>query len=293
MKDLLRILAATTLLLIVFFGLYYLLFANHAPTPTTNYQLVDLPPSHTEIASSPTSTQSTPSSTPTVATSSYLTITAGCTIVVDHTCYQAFSAPDASSTKRADLRVGTVLLIKDSVVGNDGEIWYEIDFAEALRYEDRLTLPWFVPSASGIIVDTYGPQDLATQTASTSSNKLLVVDRSEQKMFAYEDKTLVYTYTISTGRDLTPTPRGIFTVFRKTPTRYMQGPIPGINTTYYDLPGVPWNLYFTEQGAVVHGAYWHDDFGNQHSNGCVNLPPRDAKHVYDWADLGMTLIVQD
>ena len=73
----------------------------------------------------------------------------------------------------------------------------------------------------------------------------------------------------------------------------MQGPIPDISEKQYDLPGVPWNLYFTEQGAVIHGAYWHNKFGQLWSSGCVNLPPEKAKKLYLWADLGMEVIVRD
>ena len=98
---------------------------------------------------------------------------------------------------------------------------------------------------------------------------------------------------ISTGLELTPTPRGTFSVFKKTPSRYMQGPLPGLPYDYYDLPGVPWNLYFTHEGAVIHGAYWHNSFGSRYSHGCVNLPPDEAKKLYDWAVLGTTVIVQD
>ena len=100
--------------------------------------------------------------------------------------------------------------------------------------------------------------------------------------------------TISTGLELTPTPRGTFTIFRKTPTRYMQGPLPYMPVQkYYDLPGVPWNLYFTESGAVIHGAYWHENFGSQYSHGCVNVDLDLAKQLYDWADLGTTVVVED
>ncbi|MCR4306356.1 MAG: L,D-transpeptidase, partial [Candidatus Yonathbacteria bacterium] len=90
-----------------------------------------------------------------------------------------------------------------------------------------------------------------------------------------------------------PTPRGTFTIFKKTPSRYMQGPIPDIADQYYDLPGVPWNLYFTHEGAVIHGAYWHDSFGSAYSHGCVNLPPEQARKLYNWADLGTGVIVKD
>ena len=72
----------------------------------------------------------------------------------------------------------------------------------------------------------------------------------------------------------------------------MQGPIEGVSDHYYDLPGVPWNMYFTEEGAAIHGAYWHTDFGETHSNGCINLPLEIAEKMYKWADLGTEVIVR-
>lgn len=74
----------------------------------------------------------------------------------------------------------------------------------------------------------------------------------------------------------------------------MQGPLPYLQSNqYYDLPGVPWNLYFTEQGAVIHGAYWHDSFGHPYSHGCVNLSPENAFKLYVWTPLGTPVIVRD
>ena len=73
----------------------------------------------------------------------------------------------------------------------------------------------------------------------------------------------------------------------------MQGPLPGISDQYYDLPGVPWDLYFTHEGGAIHGAYWHDKFGERWSHGCVNLPIEKAKELYEWTDLGTTVVVRD
>jgi len=33
----------------------------------------------------------------------------------------------------------------------------------------------------------------------------------------------------------------------------------------------------------LHGAYWHDNFGQRMSHGCVNLPPSEAKWLYEWS----------
>lgn len=62
---------------------------------------------------------------------------------------------------------------------------------------------------------------------------------------------------------------------------------------YYDLPGVPWDLYFTRNGDVIHGAYWHDKFGEPWSHGCVNLPVEQAMKLYKWAEVGVPVTVKE
>ena len=111
-------------------------------------------------------------------------------------------------------------------------------------------------------------------------------------MAAYDGDILFMKVPISTGLELTPTPLGTYKVFKMTPSRYMQGPLPGVSDQVYDLPGVPWNLYFTTEGAVIHGAYWHDHFGQPWSHGCVNLPLDKARELYLWASIGTKVTVQ-
>lgn len=266
----------------------------------TDYRLTPLPETVVATTAKATSTRPSP---PRVAVPTgplqdqpaepltYVEITTGCSVSLGESCVRAYATPSASSTERTKLRIGAVLYVKDTVTAADGTRWYQIDFPETLRYPERLTLPWYIPEGAGTLVKTDGPRDLTAETPTTT--KRLLVDRSDQVLYAYLGNELVRTYRVSTGRTVTPTPRGTFTVFRKTPSRYMQGPIPGISTNYYDLPGVPWNLYFTEQGAVVHGAYWHSSFGSPYSNGCVNVKPSEAKELYEWAEVGMAVTVQD
>ena len=44
---------------------------------------------------------------------------------------------------------------------------------------------------------------------------------------------------------------------------------------------------------MIHGAYWHDNFGKKWSSGCVNLDPEKAKELYMWAEIGMEVTVRD
>ncbi|MBP7687949.1 MAG: L,D-transpeptidase, partial [Thermoflexales bacterium] len=106
----------------------------------------------------------------------------------------------------------------------------------------------------------------------------------------YEGDELVWSTRCATGAAFTiegmgmvdfTTPTGEHTVVRKRPSRHMMGFIGRADE--YDLPGVPYCTYFTQEGAAVHGAYWHNDFGHPRSHGCVNVLAEDAKWVYRWS----------
>jgi hypothetical protein len=40
-------------------------------------------------------------------------------------------------------------------------------------------------------------------------------------------------------------------------------------------------MYF-EGSYALHGAFWHDRFGQVRSHGCVNLAPEDARWLFRW-----------
>jgi hypothetical protein len=188
------------------------------------------------------------------------------------------------------LRTGVVLKVGETVM-IDGERWYKILFSHELRYPERVQGGWYVSAEFVQLFSNDGDKEYKKGMA--TSSKRIIVDLSEEMLYAYDGDTLFMQEPISTGLDQTPTPRGTFTIYEKTPSRYMQGPILGVSDQVYDLPGVPWNLYFTVDGAVIHGAYWHNSFGHPWSHGCVNLPPQKAKELYLWADVGMTVTVRD
>lgn len=221
----------------------------------------------------------------------YLEVVDGCDAYYRGACVFAHTKPDESSPV-IPLRTGVVLKVAETIE-EAGQSWHRIAFNEWIRYPGRIGTTWYVAATSSIALHKEKDTEDLSLGEIASSSKRILVDRSDQWLSAYDADTLFMETTISTGLALTPTPRGVFTVYRKTPSRYMQGPLPGISDQYYDLPGVPWNLYFTYQGGVIHGAYWHENFGKPWSHGCVNLDPTAAERLYRWADVGTTVIVQD
>jgi lipoprotein-anchoring transpeptidase ErfK/SrfK len=111
------------------------------------------------------------------------------------------------------------------------------------------------------------------------SDKWIDVNTFEQTLAAYEGDRMVYATLVSSGLPQWETDPGLFRVFAKVKLARMSGR-EGL-ADYYFLEDVPWATYFNKDMAL-HGAYWHDKFGFKHSHGCVNLPPADARWIFDW-----------
>ena len=240
---------------------------------------------------------STTASAPVISASlfyHYIQITCGCGPYYDLTpCVNMRSGPGTEYPVMGRLRNGVVLAVDSTTVQGGDLTWYKIIFDKTIRYPERVTGDWYVAvdSSSVLPLVNIGDEFLTSKTATTS--KRVEVYLSKEMLYAYDGDKLFMQEPISTGLDTTPTSVGTFKVYKKTPSRYMQGPLPGVSDQVYDLPGVPWNLYFTPAGDVIHGAYWHNHFGEPWSHGCVNLSPDNAKKLYLWADIGTKVIVAD
>lgn len=119
----------------------------------------------------------------------------------------------------------------------------------------------------------------------------ILVDISMQRMWTYERGELVNSYLVSTGTTKFPTPTGEFLVSlkrEKTRMSWVYGPN---NPDNYDLKDVPWVLTF-KAPYNIHGAYWHNNFGQRMSHGCINMSIEESKEVYEWARVGAAVIVQ-
>jgi lipoprotein-anchoring transpeptidase ErfK/SrfK len=111
----------------------------------------------------------------------------------------------------------------------------------------------------------------------------IVVDVTNQTLTAYQGDVVVMHTSVSTGRPATPTVLGNYTIRTKIPAQRMRGP-------GYDLPNVPSVMYFYA-GYAIHGAYWHNNFGQTMSHGCVNMRLDEAAALYEWASLGTEVYV--
>jgi lipoprotein-anchoring transpeptidase ErfK/SrfK len=119
---------------------------------------------------------------------------------------------------------------------------------------------------------------------------VIAVDTYEQSLGVYRNGGLVYATLASSGSRAFPTREGIFQIRVKLTHGRMTGAYFDDRRDYYYLEDVPWILYYDGQRGL-HGAYWHDNFGIRTSHGCVNLAPRDARWLYDNAQVGDTVMI--
>lgn len=154
-----------------------------------------------------------------------------------------------------------------------GVPWYEVS-------DDWDRRKYYVRAYTLRIVSREELTPLGTDVS--SSEKSILIDLDTQTMVAFERKKEVYQGLICTGMLPGYTPNGEFEIFSKRPSRRMvsdegyQWP--------YDLPCVPWVSYFTQRGVAFHGVYWHSNWGHRMSNGCINMPPEEAKWLYRWTE---------
>jgi lipoprotein-anchoring transpeptidase ErfK/SrfK len=128
--------------------------------------------------------------------------------------------------------------------------------------------------------ETGGLPQLSIGDIPSLTEKWIDVDLSEQRVVAYQGTRPLKSFLISSGKDATPTLKGVFRVTSKVPTtRMMGGSVE--NGDYYNLANVQWVTYFYG-GYSFHGTYWHKNFGHPMSHGCINMTNDDAKWIYDW-----------
>ncbi|MCA9636239.1 MAG: L,D-transpeptidase [Myxococcales bacterium] len=155
----------------------------------------------------------------------------------------------------------------DAVTTDAGRFW---PVGEGRWVEDdKVNAVVFIDPPAGVLQ----PQQLAR-----GNDQWIDVDLGEQVLVAYRGHQPVFATMVSSGKG-SPTPRGNYPIWAKVASMTMG------NQDYEDKPymveHVPWVLLFQGHNAL-HGAYWHDRFGQRRSHGCVNLAPKDARWIFEW-----------
>lgn len=129
------------------------------------------------------------------------------------------------------------------------------------------------------------------------NDKTIRVNLDYQTLSCYEGNTEVYFCRISSGIKYNPetgqmdskraTPVGNLLTHWKIVSQNMTA---GTFQSGYSTPAVPWSTMISGEGIAIHGAFWHNAFGEKRSHGCINVTPEDAKWIFRWTTPYVSLV---
>jgi lipoprotein-anchoring transpeptidase ErfK/SrfK len=186
----------------------------------------------------------------------------------------------APKNKKVNIRNGTSTVEQEGVNGR-------------AILQDQAVDQIFSGLANGSVSVNLTSTQLAFKTETNRSvgldyNKYIEINLSSQRLWAYQDNSVVFSTPITSGATGAgfPTVTGLFNIYAKERSRYLNGrPYGWDYNVYVDY----WMPFYGGYG--LHDADWRSAFGGQDyyyggSHGCVNMPKSSAAFIYSWANIG-------
>jgi hypothetical protein len=170
-----------------------------------------------------------------------------------------------------------ILWIDQIKTDENGQVLYRINE----RYGNPGDIFW----AAGEAFRPLTSEELTPISPDVVDKSILVnVNWNIQTLTCFEGNTEVYFTRISSGvtsgsTPITPFGGQGFPIWRKMHSVHMAG---GTNANGWDLIGIGWTELFVGEGVAIHSTFWHNNFGEPMSHGCINASPQDAKWLFRW-----------
>ena len=181
-------------------------------------------------------------------------------------------SPDAPSVGTLGVGKRVKVLAEEQGTPVGGEpVWYLIDggrFAGGRVHSSLITrIDQPTPNTS--------PPDPAP-----ADGTWITVDRAARTLTFVQGGQPAFTTFVALGKAGVETAAGRSEIVGKIRTDDMSSAHNPDAVNSYFLPAVPNVQYFRDDGSALHGTYWHDDFGAQESQGCINLTHADAAYLF-------------
>jgi hypothetical protein len=182
-------------------------------------------------------------------------------VIAPVTVARRWCLPDGPAVGR--LGYGAVLRVVDVQEDDWGNVWYR----------DGEGGFW----VQGLHVRRLDPAEDLAPLHPGAPDKHLFVDLARCYLTARERGRTVLTAPVSPGK----VGQGISGLEVEVTGKRPSLPLPG-------RPGTPWGV--KAGGLALHGAYWHNSFGEPREDGLVALAPAVAWWVYRWVEVGRTRV---
>jgi LysM repeat protein len=167
--------------------------------------------------------------------------------------------------------------------------------ATAIAVANRLVNPSLIYAGQALVIPGSASSAAPAPAAPApgpSVGKRIVIDISDQRLYAYEGETVIYAFIASTGSPGLDTRPGVYSVLNKIPNAY----------------GGTWNIWMPNWLGIywagrlqngIHalpilpggGRLWDGYLGTPVSYGCIILGITESQQLYDWAEVGIPVII--
>jgi hypothetical protein len=124
------------------------------------------------------------------------------------------------------------------------------------------------------------PTGLPPDAGDAGQGAAIVIDRPSNTLTLLRDGQPRFTTYVALGKAGKETPAGRYRAIAKFRADDMTSTTVPDAERSYDLPNVPFAQYYKEDGQAIHGTYWHDLFGTDQSQGCVNVTWADSAYLF-------------
>ncbi len=180
--------------------------------------------------------------------------------------------PGKSGRRAGNIEPVTTALVQG--LGQDTSVSQEISWNEVPHSTENRVVP-------------SGPERFAYQAR--AGEKWVDVNLTDSTLTAYEGQEVVYgPILINHGGVGHETVTGTYKIY----LRYQAQDMGCTPEWPYCERGVPWVSYWHKSYAL-HGAPWVKEFGigtDESSHGCINIPVADAQRIWQWSEIGTTVV---
>ena len=194
--------------------------------------------------------------------------------------------PNKFERTEASFALHDVVALTDRVEIQRGERYFQTVVADDWLREQDAVIP--VPRSVTPWGARVGHEDHTGRGPKNARQTWIEASVLGGWLLAFEGTKPVFATLISAGRggipqegkntlEISATPLGTWPISGKLATVTLEAP------GEYVHSDVPWTQNFQKPYAI-HSAYWHDNWGNLASGGCINVSPIDGKWLFDFSE---------
>ncbi len=171
----------------------------------------------------------------------------------------------------------------------------------SIAYQEGVPYPW-IQKWNGNISNVSAGQTIMIPSADNFfeyepvPNKRVMISLSQQRAWVYENGTLKWEWTVSTGIDDSPTWPGVYQIISHYPNAYAGNwnlYMPWFLGVYQPIPGADFTNGFhgypTRGGGQI---LWRNSLGTRVTFGCILLDDANARALYEWAEEGVVVEIR-